>query len=69
MPPTRSRSRSTTAQVRYKATLIGSDPESDLAVLQIKADKLPAITFGQATACASATSCSPSATPSASARR
>jgi serine protease DegQ len=31
----------------YKATIIGSDPESDLAVLQIKADKLPAITFGQ----------------------
>jgi serine protease DegQ len=31
----------------YKATVIGSDPESDLAVLQIKADKLPAITFGQ----------------------
>jgi serine protease DegQ len=27
--------------------VIGSDPESDLAVLQIKADKLPAITFGQ----------------------
>ena len=27
--------------------MIGSDPESDLAVLQIKADKLPAITFGQ----------------------
>ena len=31
----------------YKATVIGSDPESDLAILQIKADKLPAITFGQ----------------------
>ncbi|MBS1188490.1 MAG: Do family serine endopeptidase [Rhodocyclaceae bacterium] len=30
----------------YKAKLIGSDPESDLAVLQIKADKLAAITFG-----------------------
>lgn len=30
----------------HKAKLIGSDPESDLAVLQIKADKLPAITFG-----------------------
>ena len=29
----------------YKALVIGSDPESDLAVLQIKADKLPAITF------------------------
>ncbi len=31
----------------YKATVIGSDPESDLAILQIKAEKLPAITFGQ----------------------
>jgi len=30
-----------------KAKVIGSDPESDLAVVQIKADKLPAITFGQ----------------------
>jgi len=29
------------------ARVVGSDPESDLAVLQIKADKLPAITFGQ----------------------
>ena len=31
----------------YKARVIGSDPESDLAVLQIKADKLPTIVFGQ----------------------
>ncbi|UCV11004.1 Do family serine endopeptidase [Dechloromonas denitrificans] len=31
----------------YKARVVGSDPESDLAILQIKADKLPAITFGQ----------------------
>ncbi len=31
----------------YKARVIGSDPESDLAVLQIKADKLPTITFAQ----------------------
>ncbi|KAB2928211.1 MAG: Do family serine endopeptidase [Dechloromonas sp.] len=31
----------------HKARIIGSDPESDLAVLQIKADKLPTITFGQ----------------------
>ena len=31
----------------YKAHVVGSDPESDLAVLQIKADKLPTITFGQ----------------------
>jgi len=29
----------------HKARVIGSDPESDLAVLQIEADKLPAITF------------------------
>jgi serine protease DegQ len=34
----------------HKARVIGSDPESDLAVLQIKADKLPTITFGQAEA-------------------
>ena len=31
----------------FKARVIGSDPESDLAVLQIKADKLPTITFAQ----------------------
>ncbi|MDR1996259.1 Do family serine endopeptidase [Azonexus sp.] len=31
----------------HKARVIGSDPESDLAVLQIKADKLPTITFDQ----------------------
>ncbi len=31
----------------HKARIIGSDPESDLAVLQIKADKLPTITFDQ----------------------
>ena len=31
----------------FKARIIGSDPESDLAILQIKADKLPVITFGQ----------------------
>ena len=31
----------------FKAKVIGSDPESDLAILQIKTDKLPAITFGQ----------------------
>ncbi len=31
----------------YKAKVIGSDPESDLAILQIRAEKLPAITFGQ----------------------
>lgn len=32
----------------YQAKAVGSDPESDLAVLRIKADHLPAITFGQA---------------------
>ena len=30
----------------HKAQVVGTDPESDLAVLKIKADKLPAITFG-----------------------
>ena len=30
-----------------EATLVGSDPEADLAVLKIKLDKLPAITFAQ----------------------
>lgn len=32
----------------HKARVVGSDPESDLAILQIKADKLPTITFAQA---------------------
>lgn len=32
---------------KFKARVIGSDPESDLAVLQIKADKLPAIVFAR----------------------
>ncbi|PXW90700.1 serine protease DegQ [Nitrosomonas sp. Nm84] len=32
---------------KAKATMIGSDPESDLAVLKVKLDDLPAITFGQ----------------------
>ena len=31
----------------HKAKVIGSDPEPDLAILQIKAEKLPSITFGQ----------------------
>jgi serine protease DegQ len=34
----------------HKARVIGSDPESDLAVLQIKADKLPTIVFASAEA-------------------
>ena len=32
---------------KAKASIIGSDPESDLAVLKIKLQDLPAITFGQ----------------------
>lgn len=32
---------------KLKAKVIGSDPESDLAVLHVKAEKLPVITFGQ----------------------
>lgn len=32
---------------KLKARVVGADPESDLAVLQVKAEKLPAITFGQ----------------------
>ena len=31
----------------HKAKIIGSDPESDLAILQINSETLPAITFGQ----------------------
>ena len=32
---------------KAKASVIGSDPETDLAVLKIKLEELPAITFGQ----------------------
>ncbi|MDR2164147.1 MAG: Do family serine endopeptidase [Zoogloeaceae bacterium] len=32
---------------RLKARVVGADPESDLAVLQVEADNLPAITFGR----------------------
>ncbi|GBG01099.1 DegQ protease [Azospira sp. I13] len=32
---------------KLKAKVIGADPESDLAVLKVNADKLPAIVFGQ----------------------
>ena len=32
---------------KAKASIIGSDPETDLAVLKIKLKELPAITFGQ----------------------
>ena len=31
----------------HKAKIIGSDPESDLAILQINSETLPVITFGQ----------------------
>ena len=31
---------------KLPAKLVGADPESDLAVLQVRAEKLPAITFG-----------------------
>ncbi|MDR3157607.1 MAG: Do family serine endopeptidase [Zoogloeaceae bacterium] len=31
---------------KLKAKVVGSDPESDLAVIQVEADDLPAITFG-----------------------
>jgi Do/DeqQ family serine protease len=34
-------------QRRLKARLVGSDPESDLAVLQVEARDLPAISFGR----------------------
>jgi Do/DeqQ family serine protease len=32
---------------KLKARVVGTDPESDLAVLQVEANDLPAITFGQ----------------------
>jgi Do/DeqQ family serine protease len=32
---------------KLKAKLVGADPESDIAVLQVSAEQLPAITFGQ----------------------
>ena len=32
---------------KTKASIIGSDPETDLAVLKVKLEDLPAITFGQ----------------------
>ncbi|WP_303784767.1 Do family serine endopeptidase [Azovibrio restrictus] len=32
---------------KMKAKVVGADPESDLAVLQVQADKLPTISFGQ----------------------
>ena len=35
---------------RVKAEVIGTDPESDLAVLRVKLDKLPAVSFGNSDA-------------------
>jgi Do/DeqQ family serine protease len=35
-------------QTRLKATIVGSDPETDLAVLKVDRDGLPAITLGNA---------------------
>jgi S1-C subfamily serine protease len=50
------------------ARVIGSDPETDLAVLKIDLKNLPAITSAAPTTSVSATSRWPSATRSASAR-
>jgi serine protease DegQ len=50
------------------ASIVGTDPETDLAVIRIKADKLPVIVLGDPTRRAWATSCWRSAIPSASAR-
>jgi serine protease DegQ len=35
-------------KTRLKARLVGTDPETDLAVLKVEGEKLPAITFGSA---------------------
>ena len=32
--------------VEYEATLIGSDPDTDLALLKVESDNLPAIRVG-----------------------
>ena len=54
---------------KLSARIVGRDPESDLAVLQVKSDgKLPAITFGHPDQLRVGTSCSRSAIPLASAR-
>jgi serine protease DegQ len=49
--------------------VVGTDPETDLAVLKIDLTALPAITWATTPACRWATWCWPSATPSTWARR
>ena len=51
------------------AQFVGSDPDTDVALMRIKADNLTAIPLADSAGCASATSSSPSAIRSASARR
>ena len=65
--PTKSRSRCPDGK-KLLAKVVGSDPETDLAVLRVEAEGLPAITFGSSETCGSATSCWRSAIRSASAR-
>jgi len=40
----------TSAGVRYKAKVVGADPATDIAVLRIEADKLPALTIANSDA-------------------
>ena len=68
--PTRSRSRSRDGRSAQAPRSVGTDPETDLAVLKIDLDKLPVDHVRQSDQrCRSATWCSRSATRSASARR
>ncbi len=54
---------------RGRAKVVGSDPETDVAVLKIELDRLPSSPSARPRTCRSATWCWPSATRSASARR